>query len=49
MVAGEVLFREGDRGSDFLVILAGRVAIVDHQARTERMLETRGAGSSSPN
>src|SRR5215470_12262876 len=44
VVAGEVLFREGDRGYDFIVILAGRVAIVDHQARTERELETRGPG-----
>src|SRR6516225_6182610 len=43
-VAGEVLFREGDYGHDFIVILAGRVAIVDHQAGTERELETRGPG-----
>jgi thioredoxin reductase (NADPH) len=43
-VAGEVLFREGDYGGDFVVILAGRVAIVDHQAGTERELETRGPG-----
>jgi CRP-like cAMP-binding protein len=38
VAAGEVLFREGDRGYDFIVILAGRVAIVDHQAETEREL-----------
>ena len=43
-VAGEVLFREGDYGHDFIVILAGRVAIMDHQAGTERELETRGPG-----
>ena len=43
-VAGEVLFREGDYGHEFMVILAGRVAIVDHQAGTERELETRGPG-----
>ena len=43
-MAAEVLFREGDFGRDFLVILAGHVAIVDHQAGTERMLETRGPG-----
>jgi thioredoxin reductase (NADPH) len=38
------LFREGDRGYDFIVILAGRVAIVDHQAGTERELATGGPG-----
>jgi len=43
-VAGEVLFREGDRGYDFIVILAGRVAVVDHQAGTERELATGGPG-----
>src|SRR5215831_6650340 len=42
--AGEVLFREGDRGYDFIVILSGRVAIVDHQAKTERELATGGHG-----
>src|SRR5215468_9043213 len=40
VAAGEVLFREGDRGYDFIVILAGRVAVVDHQAGTERTLTT---------
>ena len=44
VVAGEVLFREGDRGYDFIVILAGRVAIVDHQAGAERVLATGGPG-----
>ena len=43
-VAGEVLFREGDRSYDFIVILAGRVAIVDHQAGTERELASGGPG-----
>jgi thioredoxin reductase (NADPH) len=43
-VAGEVLFREGDRGYDFIVILAGRVAVVDHQAGAERELAAGGAG-----
>jgi thioredoxin reductase (NADPH) len=42
--AGDVLFREGDRGYDFIVILAGRVAIVDHQAGAERELVTGGPG-----
>ena len=41
---GDVLFREGDRGYDFMVILAGRVAIFDHQAGTERMLAAGGPG-----
>lgn len=41
---GDVLFREGDRGYDFVVILAGQVAIVDHQAGTERRLATGGPG-----
>ena len=44
VVAGEVLFREGDRGYDFIVILAGRIAIVDHQAGAERELATGGPG-----
>src|SRR5215813_6747091 len=42
VAVGEVLFREGDRGYDFIVILAGRVAIVDHQAGAERELATGG-------
>jgi thioredoxin reductase (NADPH) len=44
VAAGEVLFREGDRGYDFIVILAGRVAIVDHQAGKERQLAAGGRG-----
>jgi thioredoxin reductase (NADPH) len=44
VAAGEVLFREGDQGYDFIVILAGRVAVVDHQAGTERELATGGPG-----
>jgi thioredoxin reductase (NADPH) len=42
--AGEVLFREGDRGYDFFVILSGRVMISDHQAGVERELVSGGAG-----
>jgi thioredoxin reductase (NADPH) len=42
VAAGEVLFREGDRGYDFIVILAGRVAVLDHQAGAERVLATGG-------
>jgi CRP-like cAMP-binding protein len=35
---GEVLFREGDRGYDFLVILAGTVTAVDGYGGAEREL-----------
>jgi thioredoxin reductase (NADPH) len=42
---GEVLFREGDRGYDFIVILAGQITIVDHQAGVERVLVSGGPGA----
>jgi thioredoxin reductase (NADPH) len=42
--AGQVLFREGDRSYDFIVILSGTVTIIDHQAGTERELVTGGSG-----
>jgi len=42
--AGDVLFREGDRGYDFFVILSGRVRVVDHQAGMERELAAGGPG-----
>jgi thioredoxin reductase (NADPH) len=42
--AGQVLFREGDRSYDFIVILSGTVTIFDHQAGTERKLVTGGSG-----
>jgi thioredoxin reductase (NADPH) len=41
---GDVLFREGDTGYDFIVILAGAVTIVDHQAGVERELASGGPG-----
>jgi len=41
--AGEVLFREGDHGYDFFLILSGTVKICDHQAGIERELTTGGA------
>jgi len=41
--ADEVLFREGDHGYDFIVILAGEVTIVDHQAGATRELVSGGA------
>src|SRR5262245_31775252 len=42
--SGQVLFREGDRTYDFIVILSGTVAVVDHQAGVERELVTLGPG-----
>ena len=44
VAAGEVRFREGDRSYEFIVILAGSVDIVDHQAGRERKLATGGPG-----
>jgi thioredoxin reductase (NADPH) len=41
-VAGQVLFREGDRASEFLVVLSGAVRVVDHEAGTVRELATFG-------
>ena len=29
--AGQVLFREGDRAYDFIVVLSGAVSVVDHE------------------
>ena len=42
--AGQVLFREGDRAYDFIVVLSGAVAIVDHEAGVERQLATFAQG-----
>src|SRR5579864_3752112 len=41
-VTGQILFREGDRSYDFIVILSGRVTIVDHHSGIERTLTTAG-------
>jgi thioredoxin reductase (NADPH) len=41
-VAGQMLFREGDRSYDFMVILSGSVAVVDHHGGIERALATAG-------
>jgi thioredoxin reductase (NADPH) len=41
---GEVLFREGDLAYDFIVIVSGAVAVVDHEAADERELATLGPG-----
>jgi thioredoxin reductase (NADPH) len=43
-VSGQELFREGDRGYDFIVLLSGTVTILDHQARVRRELVTGGPG-----
>ena len=48
VVAGQVLFREGDRDYEFMVILSGVVTMVDHQAGVERELATCGPGEFVP-
>jgi thioredoxin reductase (NADPH) len=42
--AGQVLFREGDRAYDFIVVLSGAVSVVDHEAGVVRELATLGPG-----
>jgi len=42
--AGQVLFREGDRAYDFIVVLSGAVSVIDHEAGAERDLGTLGPG-----
>jgi thioredoxin reductase (NADPH) len=42
--AGQVLFREGDRAYDFIVVLSGTVSVVDHDAGATRELATLGPG-----
>jgi thioredoxin reductase (NADPH) len=41
---GQVLFREGDRAYDFIVVMSGAVAVVDHEAGVMRELVTIGPG-----
>jgi CRP-like cAMP-binding protein len=41
-VAGQELFREGDRSYDFIVILSGAVTVLDHQAGAAREHRRRG-------
>jgi thioredoxin reductase (NADPH) len=41
---GEVLFAEGDEDYPFFVILAGRVAVVEHDASGERLIAVHGQG-----
>ena len=38
--AGQVLFREGDRAYEFIVVLSGAVTMVDHEAGVVRELAT---------
>jgi thioredoxin reductase (NADPH) len=40
--AGQVLFREGDRAYDFIVVLSGTVSVIDHEAGVARELATLG-------
>jgi thioredoxin reductase (NADPH) len=42
--AGEVLCRQGDRGCDFFVILAGKVAVVDELPGEEQVIRVHGPG-----
>jgi thioredoxin reductase (NADPH) len=42
--AGQVLFREGDRAYDFIVVLSGAVSVVDHESGVVRQLATLGPG-----
>jgi hypothetical protein len=42
--AGQVLFREGDRAYDFIVVLSGAVSVVDHEAGAVRDLGALGPG-----
>jgi thioredoxin reductase (NADPH) len=41
---GQVLFREGDRTYDFIVVLSGAVSVIDHENGVERELATLGPG-----
>jgi thioredoxin reductase (NADPH) len=42
--AGQVLFREGDRAYDFIVILSGSVTVSDHEGGAQRELAILGPG-----
>jgi thioredoxin reductase (NADPH) len=42
--AGQVLFREGDRAYDFIVVLSGAVTVVDQELGVVRELRTLGPG-----
>ena len=42
--AGETIFRAGDTSYDFVVVLQGMVAIVEHDRGAERLIAVHGAG-----
>jgi thioredoxin reductase (NADPH) len=42
--SGEVLFREGDQHCDFIVVLEGKVAIVEGEGDSQRVLGLHGPG-----
>ena len=42
--AWEVIFRAGDKSYDFVVVLQGLVAIVEHDHGAERLIAAHGAG-----
>ncbi|MBI0380947.1 cyclic nucleotide-binding domain-containing protein [Streptomyces albiflaviniger] len=45
VAAGEAVIREGDRGTDFLVVLSGTIAITEHHGTPdERVLRVHGPG-----
>ncbi|MGE0295050.1 Na+/H+ antiporter NhaA [Pseudonocardia sp.] len=45
VVAGDVLFREGDPGYDLFVVLSGRIGILEHAGTPEqRVVKVNGAG-----
>ena len=46
--SGQVLFREGDRAYEFVVVLSGAVAVVDHEAGAEREWARLGPGRFVP-
>jgi thioredoxin reductase (NADPH) len=46
--SGQVLVREGDRAYEFLVVLSGAVAVVDHEAEVEREFARLGPGRFVP-
>ena len=41
---GQVIFRAGDTSYDFVVVLSGMVAIVEHDHGAERLIAAHGAG-----
>jgi CRP-like cAMP-binding protein len=44
---GEILFREGDEGYDFIVVLEGEVAMVQGEGDDQRLIASTARGASS--